>query len=138
MKAALEQVAAIEPDGSAGALAELRRRLPGWQQEMEPVKYACLGYAHCYPAVALNAWPRAFPDAAGSAALGCGFEVRLGTWPPVPGEYFAACEGEGCPVAVSHPPSAFRHHWSWTGVSGRTGNGLMVSTWRPERLRAMP
>jgi len=29
------------------------------------------------------------------------FEVKEKTWPPVAGEYFAFCDGPGCPVAVS-------------------------------------
>lgn len=67
---------------------------------MEPIKYSCLGCAHCFPAVATNALGQAFPEAA-LAQPGCAFEARTGVWPPVPGEYFASCNGQRCPVAVS-------------------------------------
>jgi len=79
--------------------------LPGtielWLKQMEPIKYACLGCEHCFPAVAMNVFNQAFPEAAKAESLSCAFEVREQTWPPVPGEYFAFCDGPSCPVAVS-------------------------------------
>jgi tetrahydromethanopterin S-methyltransferase subunit A len=72
-----------------------------WLQQMEPIKYACLGCEHCFPAVVMNIFAQAFPEAATVQPLGCGFEIDEEVWPPVPGEYYAFCDGPGCPVAVS-------------------------------------
>lgn len=71
-----------------------------WLGQMKPIKYSCLGCAYCYPAVAMNIFSQAFPEVAGQS-LGCAFEVREHTWPLIPGEYFAFCDGTSCPVAVS-------------------------------------
>jgi tetrahydromethanopterin S-methyltransferase subunit A len=101
MRETLEQLGAVLPSLQAQKTAGLSSQIAGWQQKMEPIRYACLGCTHCYPAVAMNVLHQAFPDSAASASSGCGFEVRLQTWPPVPGEYFSFCEGESCPVAVS-------------------------------------
>jgi tetrahydromethanopterin S-methyltransferase subunit A len=101
MRETLEQLGAILPALEAQKTAELSSQIAGWLQKMEPIRYACLGCTHCYPAVAMNVLLQAFPDRATSASPGCGFEVRPQTWPPVPGEYFSFCEGESCPVAVS-------------------------------------
>jgi tetrahydromethanopterin S-methyltransferase subunit A len=81
--------------------AELLAKIARWQQEMVPVKYACLGCAYCFPAVATNIFNQAFPEMAQGQVLSCAFEVKEQTWPPVPGEYFAFCDGQDCPVAVS-------------------------------------
>lgn len=75
-------------------------------KQMEPIRYACLGCQHCFPAVALDEFSQAFPEAALTEELSCSFEVREQTWPPVPGEYFAFCDGQDCPVAVSTLSSA--------------------------------
>lgn len=72
-----------------------------WLKQMEPIKYACLGCAYCYPAVAMNIFHQAFPESAETQSLSCALEVREQTWPHVPSEYFAFCEGSSCPVAVS-------------------------------------
>uniref|UniRef100_A0A7C4XU06 DUF4346 domain-containing protein n=1 Tax=candidate division WOR-3 bacterium TaxID=2052148 RepID=A0A7C4XU06_UNCW3 len=47
----------------------------------------------------MNIFNQVFPEA--SQSLSCGFEVKKQTWPVVPGEYFALCDGSDCPVAVS-------------------------------------
>lgn len=69
--------------------------------KMEPIKYACLGCEYCFPAVATNIFNQGFPEISETLSLSCGFEVREQIWPPVPGEYFAFCEGSDCSVAVS-------------------------------------
>lgn len=98
MQDALEQIGVAVP--------VLATDLAVWRSRMKPIKYACLGCAHCYPAVAMNTVHRAFPDTAGATSLRCEFEVRDDIWPPVPGEYHAFCEGDTCPVAVSTLASA--------------------------------
>ncbi len=82
-------------------ILELRAQIDSWQQMMGPVKYACLGCAYCFPAAATNILNQTFPEAVQGQTLSCAFEVKAATWPPVSGEYFAFCEGNGCPVAVS-------------------------------------
>lgn len=93
MKDALSQI--------TGALPPLSGDIGAWQQQMKPIKYACLGCAYCYPAVAINALHKAFPETVATASLSCEFEMRSDIWPPVPGEYHEFCEGDSCPVAVS-------------------------------------
>lgn len=81
----------------------LSKALPfgkGWDGLMLPIKYSCLGCAHCYPAVATNLFNEAFPEKA-NTQLGCTFEVSENKWPYVAGEYYAFCGGDYCPVAVS-------------------------------------
>jgi tetrahydromethanopterin S-methyltransferase subunit A len=58
-----------------------------WRQQMQPTRYACLGCAYCYPAVAQNAFATAFPSLSQLPSLQCDFEVRAAEWPPVVGEY---------------------------------------------------
>ena len=83
---------------SSNLLEEIER----WRDHMEPTKYACLGCDYCFPAVAMNVFNEAYPEEASkNQSLSCAFEIREQIWPPVPGEYFAFCEGPGCPVAVS-------------------------------------
>lgn len=87
-------------------VAELRAEIAKWQQAMVPVNYTCLGCSYCFPAVATNILNQAFPETGQPQSLSCAFEVKEQTWPPVPGEYFAFCAGEDCPVAVSTLTSA--------------------------------
>jgi len=80
---------------------DLAKNIEQWLAQIEPIKYACLGCEHCYPAVAMNIFNQAFPEVE-SQTLSCAFEVSRGhNWPPVAGEYYAFCDGPGCPVAVS-------------------------------------
>jgi tetrahydromethanopterin S-methyltransferase subunit A len=65
---------------------------------MEEIKYPCLGCDYCFSAVAMDIFNQSFQE---TLSLSCNFEVMENTWPPVPGEYFAFCDGQGCPVAVS-------------------------------------
>jgi tetrahydromethanopterin S-methyltransferase subunit A len=71
-----------------------------WEKKMIPIKYSCLGCAHCYPAVAMNLFNEAFPEKV-NTQLDCAFEVKDDKWPYVAGEYYAFCGGDYCPVAVS-------------------------------------
>lgn len=100
MQEALAHLQTALPGIRAEGAGQLRHLVQAWQQQMKPVQYACLGCDYCYPAVALNVLHKTIPDAAASA-LACAFEPREGAWPVVPGEYFAFCDGPGCPVAVS-------------------------------------
>jgi len=71
-----------------------------WEKKMIPIKYCCLGCAHCYPAVAMNLFNEAFPEKV-NTQLDCGFEIKKDRWPFIAGEYYAFCDGDYCPVAVS-------------------------------------
>lgn len=75
------------PDLSVEGVSDLIKNIEQWLNEMEPIEYACLGCNYCFPAVAMNIFHQ--------------FEIRSQSWPPVPGEYFAFCDGANCPVAVS-------------------------------------
>lgn len=101
MKETLEQLGGVLPSLKTATAGALASELGKWQQQMKPIKYACLGCAHCYPAVAMNVLHKEFPETEKIASLSCEFEVRPNTWPPVPGEYFDLCEGDSCPVAIS-------------------------------------
>ncbi len=79
----------------------LRPEVEVWLEQMEPTKYTCLGCAHCFPAEAMNALDRAFPEVQQVAQLSCSFEASDQSWPPMAGEYSAFCNGPSCPVAVS-------------------------------------
>ncbi|MDI6782685.1 MAG: hypothetical protein QME64_01155 [bacterium] len=81
--------------------ADLLKNIGYWLNQMEPIKYTCLGCEYCFPAVGMNTFTQAFPEVSQSQALSCNFEFRNETWPPVPGEYFSFCDGPSCPVAVS-------------------------------------
>ncbi len=101
MKEALDSLSNSlkELDGTSGNA--FSRSLSQWQSQMEPIKYACLGCEYCYPAVALNEFTKAFPDAAPTDALNCAFDVKEQVWPAVPGEYRVLCKSGECPVAIS-------------------------------------
>jgi tetrahydromethanopterin S-methyltransferase subunit A len=106
MKETLEQLGGVLPSLKTATAGALASEVGKWQRQMKPIKYACLGCAHCYPAVAMNVLHKEFPDTEKTASLSCEFEVRPNTWPAVPGEYFEFCEGDTCPVAVSTLASA--------------------------------
>ncbi len=101
MKETLESLqvslSSLQPEVSLDLLANIEQ----WLEQMEPIKYACLGCDYCFPAVAMNVFHQAFPAANQSQSLGCAFEVSEHGWPVVAGEYYAFCNGPGCPVAVS-------------------------------------
>lgn len=101
MKETLESLrfslTSIQTEGASDLITDIER----WLKQMESIKYACLGCEYCYPAVAMNIFNQAFPDIERSQSPSCAFEVREETWPPVPGDYFAFCDGPSCPVAVS-------------------------------------
>ena len=65
----------------APTLAEARR-------VFAPKEYDCLGCSVCYPAIAANAFARAFPAEAESLDL-CPTDApqKRGGWPPLPGDY---------------------------------------------------
>src|SRR3972149_1434730 len=80
--------------------SEFPSKVDNWEKKMIPIKYSCLGCAHCYPAVAMNLFNEAFPEKV-NTQLDCAFEVKEDKWPYVAGEYYAFCGGDYCPVAVS-------------------------------------
>jgi tetrahydromethanopterin S-methyltransferase subunit A len=79
--------------------AALAETLSAARTKMRPERYACLGCAHCYPAVAQNGFNRAFPAIDLGPDLSCEFRLRDQEWPPVVGEYFVL--DKTAPVAVS-------------------------------------
>ena len=81
--------------------SEFASEVDNWEKKMIPIKYSCLGCAHCYPAVAVNLFNEAFPEKASNTQLDCAFEIKEDKWPYVAGEYYAFCGGDYCPVAVS-------------------------------------
>ncbi|MCM8796991.1 MAG: DUF4346 domain-containing protein [Candidatus Omnitrophica bacterium] len=68
---------------------DLLKSIDSWLLQMKPIEYSCLGCKYCFPAVAMNIFTSRT------------FESKPETWPAVAGEYFAFCDGGGCPVAVS-------------------------------------
>lgn len=86
--------------------AALLMQIEHWRELIEPIRYTCLGCEHCFPAVVMNSFAQAFPEAAKVQSAGCSFEVREQTWPPVPGEYFVCGVGPNRAVAVSTLGSA--------------------------------
>ena len=101
MKESLESLQMSLSSLQVEASSDLLANIEHWLEQMEPITYACLGCDYCFPAVAMNMFHTAFPEAGRSQALSCGFEMSGHNWPPVAGEYYAFCDGPGCPVAVS-------------------------------------
>lgn len=100
MKETLENLLIFLPSIEIEECFSLIENVKNWLKEMEPVKYSCLGCKHCFPAVAMNILMSEFPFAIWSSLI-CDFKLEEDKWPPVAGEYFAFCEGDSCPVAVS-------------------------------------
>ncbi|MHC4456897.1 MAG: DUF4346 domain-containing protein [Planctomycetota bacterium] len=101
MKEALENICSYLSSLQAKNSLHLLENIQRWLKQMEPIKYTCFGCDYCFAATAVNIFNEAFPEMAQAQSLNCTFEMRERTWPPVPGEYFAFCEGTTCPVAVS-------------------------------------
>lgn len=101
MKETLENLYSFLPSIQSERSSDMFKNIEHWLKQMELIKYACLGCDYCFPAVAMNIFNQAFPEAAQVHSLSCAFKVREQTWPPIPGEYFAFCDGQSCPVAVS-------------------------------------
>ena len=102
----MEETLEILSKGSFGK-TDFPAEVDKWEKKMIPIKYSCLGCAHCYPAVAMNLYNEAFPEKA-AEKLDCAFDVKEDKWPYVAGEYYDFCGGDygnqslrDCPVAVS-------------------------------------
>jgi tetrahydromethanopterin S-methyltransferase subunit A len=87
MRETLDNLAAVLPGIHAVETDMLAQQLVVWTRQMLPAQYTCLGCAHCYPAVAQNAFAAAFPNV-DQAPLACDFQVHADKWPAVPGEYY--------------------------------------------------
>jgi tetrahydromethanopterin S-methyltransferase subunit A len=98
MQGALDGLAAALPALDAAEARGLAVQVATWSAYMRPAAYACLGCAHCFPAVGQNAFSEAFPSAP-ALALACEFRVDAAAWPPVAGEYVVL--DPSAPVAVS-------------------------------------
>lgn len=101
MKETLENLYSFLPSIQSERSSDMFKNIEHWLNQMEPIKYECLGCDYCYPAEAMNIFNQAFPEVAEAKSLCCGFEVRQKTWPPVAGEYFFFCDDQNCPVAIS-------------------------------------
>ncbi|MGB8644976.1 MAG: hypothetical protein WCF84_07045 [Anaerolineae bacterium] len=86
MHETLDKLALLLPEAKTEEAQMLRESIRAWDQQMQPVQYACLGCVYCYPAAAQNAFATTFPEAAETPALACDFRLGSG-WPPVVGEY---------------------------------------------------
>jgi tetrahydromethanopterin S-methyltransferase subunit A len=93
----LSSLSSIKTDNSG----ELAKNIRSWIKELRPIEYHCLGCKYCYAAVAMNIFNQTFSQVNKAQPPSCEFKVTKPKWPPVPGEYFAFCEGKVCPVAIS-------------------------------------
>ena len=87
MRETLDNFSLLLPTIANDNARELLQHVSRWKAQTVPVKYACLGCAFCYPAVAQNAFAEAFPGLDQLAGLSCDFRSVEG-WPAVVGEYF--------------------------------------------------
>ena len=99
MRETLDLLALVLPATAGEEAAEVAEHLAQWAVQMKPVRYACLGCEHCYPAVGQNALPVVFPALSAAPGLSCDFQARADDWPPVVGEYRVV--DPQAPVAVS-------------------------------------
>lgn len=106
MKDTLDNLQASLNPAVDGEIVELHTQAHSWLEQMNPIRYACLGCAHCYPAVAGNLLASTLPHWDEVGSLACDFGLQPETWPPAPGEYTVLCQGPECPVAVSTLGSA--------------------------------
>ena len=87
MQEALDELTACVSTAHTAEADALARDLQAWRAQMQPTRYACLGCAYCYPAVAHNALASALPYISPLPTLQCDFQVHNAQWPPVVGEY---------------------------------------------------
>lgn len=100
MEGTLKSLAAILPAIGTHETAILMESISTSLEQMRPVQYSCLGCEYCYPAVAQNAFSRAFPTHDSEVTdLSCQFSVSDESWPSVVGEYVVV--DETASVAVS-------------------------------------
>ena len=99
MRDTLNNLGTLLPTIGTDEALSLLRRAEAWGNQMQPIRYACLGCEYCYPAVAQNAFASAFPSLGQSTTMGCDFQVRDQGWPPVAGEYSVL--DKTAPVAVA-------------------------------------
>ncbi len=104
MRETLAQLTSVLPAATGEEAAALAEHVARWTEQMKPVRYACLGCEHCYPAVGQNALAAAFPTLSATAGLSCDFQVSDHRWPPIVGEYLVL--NPQAPVAVSTLGSA--------------------------------
>lgn len=69
MKETLENLqtsfSSLQVEASSDLLANIEHCL----EQMEPIKYACLGFDYCFPTVAMNVFHEAFPEVGESQAI---------------------------------------------------------------------
>lgn len=86
MREVLDDFAESLPTIDTDEARALLRSVQAWHAQMKPVRYACLGCAACFPALAQNTFAAALPAAEPSHVLSCDFRVTA-SWPAVAGEY---------------------------------------------------
>lgn len=101
MKESLENLRTLPSSLQVETSSDLLANIRHWLEQMKPIEYACLGCDYCFPAEAMNFFYKALPEAGESQAPYDVFEAGEHKWPVVAGEYYAFCDGHGCPVAVS-------------------------------------
>jgi tetrahydromethanopterin S-methyltransferase subunit A len=99
MRETLETLLHASIAGDGSPTRELARQAATWLENMASIHYACLGCAHCYPALALNALEDT--SLINGAGPSCAFAATDKNWPVVAGQYAVLCNRSDCPVAVS-------------------------------------
>ncbi len=124
------QKAIEELEGTESGKTELQDSLVGARARLVSRKYDCLGCEVCFPAIAVNAFASAFPDAA-NVLNSCPTEMpesRLG-WPPLAGDYRALRFAARVAVCTLNDESLAAR------LAARAPSGLaLVGTLRTENL----
>jgi len=124
MQEALDELTACVSTAHTAEADALARDLQAWRAQMQPTRYACLGCAYCYPAVAHNALASALPYISPLPTLQCDFQMHNAQWPPVVGEYLvldprasiavSTLASTACAEALAH------HHPPGLAIVGKT------------------
>lgn len=125
METTLESLAAVLPAIGAFETTILEGSLSTYIQRMRPIQYSCLGCEHCYPAVAQNAFSRAFPTHGSEVTnLSCEFRIVAEGWPPVVGEYVVVDEAAAVAVSalasIELPEKIARRGPNGLAIAGKT------------------
>ncbi len=85
--------------------SDLVKKIEQWLDQMEAIKYSCLGCRYCFPAEAMNTFNEALlsrKTIKTKSSFDRLYNINGGKmWFPILGEFSASCKGPICPVAVS-------------------------------------